>query len=71
MKLCKYCNTIMVSEHESVRNSKSYTAFHNCPNCKAVCEEKVTVPRSGRKEVRTRWFNPETKEFEEWESRYE
>ena len=63
MKLCKYCNTIMMSEHESGRNSKSYTAFHNCPNCKAACDEKV-IEYKGRKEVKERWFNPTTKEYE-------
>ena len=54
----------MMGEFESGRNSKSYTAFYNCPECKAVCEEKVVVYK-GRTERKERWFNPKTKEFEE------
>ena len=64
MKLCRYCNNIMMSEFISGRNSKSYTAFHNCPKCKALCNEKVVVFR-GRTERKERWFNPETKKYEE------
>ena len=64
MKLCKYCNSIMMGEFESGRNSKSYTAFYNCTTCKAMCDEKV-VAYKGRTERKERWFNPKTKEFEE------
>ena len=71
MTICKYCNNIMMSEYESGRNSKSYTAFHTCTNCNALCDEKVTAYRGGRKEIRTRWYNPITKCIEEWENRYE
>lgn len=64
MKLCKYCNSIMMGEFESGRNSKSYTAFYNCTTCKAMCDEKVVALR-GRTERKERWFNPQTKEYEE------
>lgn len=67
MKACKFCGATMFSEHETSRmNNQSYTAFHTCPKCKAVCDEKVTVFRGGKKEVKSRWFNPTTKELEEW-----
>ena len=71
MAICKFCNAIMMSEYESFRNSKSYNAFHNCTKCEAVCDEKVTVFKSGHKEIRTRWYNPNTKVFEAWENRHE
>ena len=64
MKLCKYCNSIMMGEFESGRNSKSYTAFYNCTTCKAMCDEKVVALR-GRTERKERWFNPQTKKYEE------
>ena len=64
MKICKYCETHMLSEYESKPN-KAYNAFHCCPNCKAVCDEKVTFIGE-RKETMYRWYNPEQKEFEEW-----
>lgn len=66
MKLCKYCNSLMMSEHETTgMNGKSYNAFHQCPNCNAVCDEKVIAYRGGRTEVTERWFNPQTQESEE------
>ena len=65
MKICRYCNSVMLSEYETGRNSKSYIAFHNCPKCQAVCDEKVIVYRNGKKEETERWFNPKTKQFEE------
>ena len=64
MKLCKYCNTIMMSEYESGRNSKSYTAFHNCPKCNATCDEKVVEYR-GKIDRKKRWFNPKTNKSED------
>lgn len=54
----------MMSEFISGRNSKSYTAYHNCPKCKATCDETVEVFR-GRTKRKERWFNPETKKYEE------
>lgn len=54
----------MIAEYETGMNSKSYTAFHICTECKAVCDEKVVVFR-GRTERNERWFNPQTKEYEE------
>lgn len=64
MKLCRYCNNIMMGEFETIGNSKSYTAFYNCTQCKAVCDETVEVYK-GRTERKERWFNPKTNEFEE------
>lgn len=66
MKICKYCQSEMMSEYATGRNGKSYTAFYNCPKCKAACDEKVTVYNGGRKKNKMRWYNPETKQFEEW-----
>lgn len=64
MKICKYCNNTMIAEYETGMNSKSYTAFYNCPKCKAVCDEKVVVYK-GKTERKERWFNPKTNQFEE------
>lgn len=64
MKLCKYCNNIMIGEYESGRNDKSYTDFFHCPKCNATCDEKVSEYR-GRIERKEKWFNPKTKKFEE------
>ncbi len=64
MKQCKYCKNIMVSEYESSRNNKSYTAFHHCYNCGAICDEKV-FEYKGRKDVKESWYNPKTEEYEE------
>ena len=52
-----------MSEYESGRNSKSYTAFYNCPKCNATCDEKV-IEYKGRREIKELWFNPTTKEYE-------
>lgn len=64
MKICKYCNNTMIAEYETGMNSKSYTAFYNCPKCKAVCDEKVVVYK-GKTERKERWFNSKTNQFEE------
>ena len=55
---------MIASGFETGRNSKSYTAYYNCPKCKATCDETVKVFK-GRTERKERWFNHETKKYEE------
>ena len=56
---------MIASGFETGRNSKSYTAYYNCPKCKAVCNEKVEVHKGRPPKRKDSWFNPETNEFEE------
>ena len=65
MKICKYCNSVMISEYETNRNdSHRFFGFHVCPKCRAVFEEDVTEKNSKRIIHMERWFNPSTKQFE-------
>lgn len=65
MKICKYCNTTMISDYETDRrNAHKYKGFHTCPNCRAVCEETVTDNKSERITHEEKWWNPSTNECE-------
>ena len=65
MKLCKYCNSVMMSEYETKsHNSYRRKGFHTCPKCKAVCDDDITQKKNDVIVHSERWFNPTTKEFE-------
>ena len=65
MKLCKYCNSVMMSEYETkTHNSYRRKGFHTCPKCKAVCDDDITQKKNDVIVQSERWFNPTTKEFE-------
>ena len=61
--LCKYCNTRMIGEFETL-GSNRYRYFYSCPNCKAVYEGIRGENNKNIVYKNTRWFNPSTKEFE-------
>ena len=67
MMFCKYCNEIMLSEHET-KSNRSYFEFYVCPKCKAVYECTAKTEISGREKYEVhenaRWWNPETNEWE-------
>lgn len=60
MELCKYCNTIMNGEYETLKN-KSYNFFYTCPNCKSIYEG---TKKDNLQIIKSRWFNSSTNQFE-------
>ena len=66
MKLCKFCNTIMLCEYETLSNSNHYFFHANCPKCKAVYEGEEKKRKNEYLYSKTRWWNPEINEFEEY-----
>ena len=65
MKLCKYCNALMMSEYETnAKNSHRYKGFHTCPKCGAVCDDEVLENKKDKPILKERWYNPSIKEFE-------
>jgi hypothetical protein len=66
LKVCKYCNTNMFCEYETLSNSDHYRFFANCPKCRAVYEGEEKKRKSEYLYSKTRWYNPQTDEFEEW-----
>lgn len=64
MQICKYCGAQMLGEHETLSGSNHYRFFYNCPKCKAVYEGERKTKGQNILLDKSRWFNPETKEFE-------
>ena len=68
MKICKFCNEIMMSEYET-RGNNSYFEFHNCQHCHAIYECTTKKIKKGREvyeiHENEKWWNPETKSWEE------
>lgn len=46
MEICKYCNSVMHGEFETL-NRNSYSFFYVCPNCKSVYEGKNARKQAG------------------------
>lgn len=66
MKLCKYCNSEMLGEHETNRhNSHRYKGFFTCPKCHAVCDGEYLDSKLGMQILNEKWWNPKSNEFEE------
>ena len=63
MKICKYCNSAMQGEFETL-SKDLYRFFYLCPNCKGVYEGKMQESKKGKKVLESRWYNPEKGEFE-------
>ena len=68
MQLCKFCNACMMRECETLSNGNHYGFFSNCLKCGAICEGERKEKDRGKYIIfeKSRWFNPQTKEFEEW-----
>ena len=64
MQICKYCNNTMQGEFETLKN-KSYRFFYICPKCKSIYEGETKENKISREIIKSRWFNPSTKEFED------
>ena len=60
MEICKYCNTTMIGEYETLRD-KSCNFFFVCPNCKSVYEGKKN---KNNIVLKSRWWNNSIKKFE-------
>lgn len=65
MQICKYCNTSMMSEYETLSGGNHYKFFYNCPKCGSICEGERKTKGQNVLINKIRWFNPETKQFEE------
>lgn len=63
MYICKYCNSIMHGETETL-SKDTYSFFYVCPNCSSVYEGKMKESKKEKRVINARWFNPVTKEFE-------
>ena len=63
MEICKYCNSIMQGEFETL-NRNTYRFFYVCSKCKSVYEGQMQEDKKGKKVLKSRWFNPEKGEFE-------
>jgi Zn finger protein HypA/HybF involved in hydrogenase expression len=61
MEKCKYCNTTMISENETLKD-KSYKFFSTCPNCKSIYEG---IKDKDNTVLKSRWWNNKTKNFED------
>lgn len=60
MEICRYCNSSMTGEFETLKN-KSYNFFYVCKKCKSIYEgtkDKNNIV------LKSRWFNTESKQFE-------
>ena len=65
MKECKFCHSTMICENDKVSQRSRYLRTCVCPNCSAVFECEYEEQKAGqRKVIRSRWWNPATKEFE-------
>lgn len=60
MKLCKYCNTNMRGEFETLRNN-NFNFYYTCPKCKSIYEG---TKKGNGLILKSRWFNNSTKKFE-------
>jgi RNase P subunit RPR2 len=65
MEVCKYCNTLMNGEYETLTSSNHYRFFYNCPKCGAIYEGERKDKGNLILFNKSRWFNPTTKQFEE------
>lgn len=60
MKICKYCNSLMIGENETQRDG-SYYFFYVCQKCKSIYEGKRDKKNTL---LESRWYNSEKNEFE-------
>ena len=65
MQICKYCNTQMMGEYETLSNSRHFRFFYSCPNCKAIYEGERKEKGAEIVISKSRWYNPKSEEFEE------
>ena len=65
MQICKFCNTSMMSEHETLSSGNHYKFFYTCLKCGAVYEGERKEKGQNILIDKSRWFNPKTKMFEE------
>ena len=65
MEICKYCNSQMIGEYETLTSSNHYKFFFTCPKCGAVFEGERKNKGPEIILIKSRWFNPNTKQFEE------
>lgn len=61
MEICRYCNSSMYGEFETLRD-KSYNFFFVCPECHSVYEGKKDKTNNT---LKSRWWNPEKNQFED------
>ena len=64
METCKYCNTLMHGEFETLKN-KSYRFFYTCPECHSIYEGEAKEIKKEKSIIKSRWFNSKTKKFED------
>lgn len=65
MKFCKFCNTIMVSEHQTnIHDSHRYKSFHTCPKCGAMCDEDTTKKGNNVITHSEKWYGGKTEKGE-------
>lgn len=65
MEICKFCHTPMQQENQTLSSGSHYLFFCTCPKCKAVYEGEKKEKGSNVTILNARWFNPNTKEFEQ------
>lgn len=59
MKICKYCNSEMLSEHQTnSHDSRRYKAFFVCPKCHAVCDGEYVQESKGTSVINEEWMAP-------------
>ena len=63
--ICKFCETQMIGEFETLSNSHHYRFLFTCPKCHAVYEGERKEQGQNVTIRKARWYNPSTQKFEE------